>query len=281
MPSAKLTSLIKLLDDENDTVQSGIESALRDYHGDLSDTLLAEGIHLNTKEAMKLSSRLHPSRQATLREEWVVPFARLNAPDGDWESLESLLRSISDYLHDGITLRPSLSDQLDLLSEEAQAHCNTEAELAHFLFQSDQDNSQLTGNRLHPYDPRNADLAWCLQEGCSNPIGLSTIYMLTAQRLGMQVYGCNYPGHFLSLIDHEGHSTLVDGFHGGRLTPVKELIANHPEISQQAREAVSAPCTLSAILCRILVNLHFAFEKCGRDDDTNLIYELFVPFGHE
>lgn len=277
MAPAKVRSLIKLLDDENESVRQGLDTVFLDYQGDLSDELAAEGLHLSTKEALTLSKRLHPGRQAALRKEWVIPFHRLQSPDGDWESLEALLRLLSDYLHDGVNLRPSLSDQLDLLAEDAENKVEDPVQLADHLFKS----GLLIGNRSHPYDPRNSDLAWALSEGTSNPLGLCLIYMLVAHRLNLQVFGCNYPGHFLSLIDHEGQATLVDCFHAARLTPVRELIAKHPEISQQARLAIKQPCSLGTMLKRVLANIHFSFEKTGRTDDAELLYELLVPFGYD
>jgi len=277
MAVADLKTLLRLLDDEDQAVRSGLEAAFLDYQGDVSDELASEGLHLKTREAIELSKRLHPGRQAALRSEWVVPFDRLNHPDGDWDSLEALLRLLSDYLHDGVSLRPSLSDQLDLIAEEARGKVEQAADLATFLFKS----GTLTGNRENPFDPRNSDLAWCLGESRSNPIGLSLIFILVAQRLGLQAYGCNYPGHFLSLVDHHGETTLVDCFHAGRLTSVKELLEKHPEISPHAKDAVSHPCTLTAMLRRVLANMHFAFEKTGRKDDAILLYELLVPFGYD
>ncbi len=277
MATAKISTLLRLLDDRDENVIQGLDSALLDFHGDLSDEIAAEGLHLGTQEALELSKRLHPGRQSALREEWIIPFDRLNSPDGDWESLESLLRLISDYLHDGISLRSSLSDQLDLLAEDASGKVDSELELAEFLFKS----GTLIGNRMHPFDPRNSDLAWCLSEGQSNPLGLCLIYMLVAQRLDLSVYGCNYPGHFLSIIDHQGKATLIDCFHAAKPTAVPELIRQHPEISKHAKEALRQPCTLTTMLRRLLANLHFAFEKAGRTDDTILLYELLVPFGHD
>lgn len=276
MPAAKVRTLLRLLDDQNDSVRDGVAMALLDYHGDVSDQLLAEGLNLNNQETQLLSERLHPGRQAALRAEWVVPFGPLNSPEGDWDGLEALLRLLSDYLHDGVSVRPSLSDSLDLLTAELSEQPESPEALARLLFGP---GGPLTGNRMHPYDPRNADLAWCIENGQSNPLGLSLIYSLVGRRLGLEIYGCNYPGHFLSLINLHGAATLVDCFHGARLTVVPDLLRKHPEISEKARFALSQPCTLLAMLRRLLANLHLAFDKAGRQDDAELLYELLVPFG--
>jgi hypothetical protein len=273
--TSQFGSLLKLLDDENEEVQHGVQQALLEYEGDASHDLAALGIDLKSKDVELLSSSLHAGRQKQLRENWVMPAGSLLTPDGDYDSFESLLRLISDFLHDGVTLRPSLSDELDLLAREAESEVGTPLQLARWLFASD----RFTGNRKTPFDPRNSDLAWCLEEEKSNPIGLSIIYLLVAQRLGMQVFGVNYPGHFLTLIDTHDGPTLIDAFHDGRPIPVKKLIADHPELSAQATKAVKQPCSLAAILLRVLTNLNVAFNKASRFDDAGIVQDLMKTFG--
>ncbi|MDB2673671.1 transglutaminase-like domain-containing protein [Akkermansiaceae bacterium] len=272
--TAKFGSLLKLLDDENEDVQEGVQRALLEFEGDASHDLAALGIDLKSDESKLLSDSLHAGRQKLLKEQWVMPASNLRYPDGDYESFESLLRLISDFLHDGITLRPSLSDELDIIAQEAQPEVGTARELANWLFKSE----RFTGNKSIPFDPRNSDLAWSLEEGKSNPLGLSLIYILVAQRLGLTVYGVNYPGHFLCLIDSPDGPTLIDAFHKGRPIMVKQLLDDHPELSTEAKKAVRQPCSLAAMLLRILANMNLAFNKAGRFDDATLVQDLMKTF---
>ena len=272
--TARFGSLLKLLDDENEDVQEGLQRALLEFEGDASHDLAALGIDLKSDESKLLSDSLHAGRQKLLKEQWVMPASNLRYPDGDYESFESLLRLISDFLHDGITLRPSLSDELDIIAQEAQPEVGTARELADWLFKSE----RFTGNKSIPFDPRNSDLAWSLEEGKSNPLGLSLIYILVAQRLGLTVYGVNYPGHFLCLIDSPDGPTLIDAFHKGRPIMVKQLLDDHPELSAEAKKAVRQPCSLAAMLLRILANMNLAFNKAGRFDDATLVQDLMKTF---
>ena len=272
--TARFGSLLKLLDDENEDVQEGVQRALLEFEGDASHDLAALGIDLKSDESKLLSDSLHAGRQKLLKEQWVMPAGNLRYPDGDYESFESLLRLVSDFLHDGITLRPSLSDELDIIAQEAQPEVGTARELSDWLFKSE----RFTGNKSVPFDPRNSDLAWSLEEGKSNPLGLSLIYILVAQRLGLTVYGVNYPGHFLCLIDSSDGPTLIDAFHKGRPIMVKQLLADHPELSPEAKKAVRTPCSLAAMLLRILANMNLAFNKAGRFDDATLVQDLMKTF---
>lgn len=272
--TAHFGSLLKLLDDDNEDVQKGVRRALMDFEGDASNDLAALGINLKSKDAKLLSDSLHAGRQKVLKEQWAMPASNLRYPDGDYDSLEALLRLISDFLHDGVTLRPSLSDELDILAQEADPEAGTSLELAGWLFGL----KRFVGNRVAPFDPRNSDLAWCLEEGKSNPLGLSLIYILVAQRLGLTVYGVNYPGHFLCLIDTEEGPTLIDGFHQGRPILVSKLLKDHPELSKEATKSVRQPCSLASMLLRVLANMNLAFNKQGRFDDAEIIQDLMKTF---
>ncbi len=272
--TAQFGSLLKLLDDENVEVQQGVQRALMDFDGDASHDLAALGIHLKTKESKLLSASLHAGRQKLLKEHWAMPASNLRDPDGDYESMESLLRLLSDFLHDGVTLRPSLSDELDILAQEVHPEVATPLELSSWLFSS----GRFTGNKVAPFAPENSDLAWCLEEGQSNPLGLSLIYILIAQRLGMTVFGVNYPGHFLCLIDTPEGPTLIDAFHKGRPILVGKLLTDHPELSPSATKAVRQPCSLAAILLRVLANMNLAFNKASRFEDAEIVQDLMRTF---
>ena len=272
--TTRFGSLLKLLDDENEEVQQGVQQALLEFEGDASHDLAALGIDLPSNESQLLSASLHAGRQKLLKEQWAMPTSNLRDPDGDYESLESLLRLISDFLHDGVTLRPSLSDELDIIAQEAQPEVGTARELADWLFGS----GRFTGNKEAPFDPRNSDLAWALEEGTSNPLGLSLIFILTAQRLGHTVHGVNYPGHFLCLIDSPEGPTLIDAFHSGRPILVSGLLAEHPELSKEAKKAVRQPASFAAILLRVLANMNLAFNKAARFEDAALVQNLMKTF---
>ena len=147
--TARFGSLLKLLDDQNKDVQQGVQRALLEFEGDASHDLAALGINLEPDESKILSESLHAGRQKLLEEQWVVPASNLSYPDGDYESFEALLRLISDFLHDGITLRPSLSDELDIIAQDAHPEVGTARELADWLFKSE----RFSGNHSVPFDP--------------------------------------------------------------------------------------------------------------------------------
>ena len=105
--------------------------------------------------------------------------------------------------------------------------------------------------------------------------------MLVAHRIGLEVFGVNYPGHFLCLIDSPEGPLLIDCFHRGRPILARKLLKDHPELSQQAVKAVKQPSNLSEILLRVLANMNLAFNKVGRTEDAGLVQELMKTLSHD
>jgi regulator of sirC expression with transglutaminase-like and TPR domain len=225
---------------------------------------------LDEAEQALLAGMLSPPRRKTLEREWTVPTGGASALHDDWDSFEALLRTISDFLHDGITVRQALSDGLDLLAEEAnEAGVGSANELRAFLF----GESRLVGNRSGYDDPRNSDLAWSIAEGRSNPLGLCVIFILVARRLDMEVEAVNFPGHFLCRIFEEGYPIVVDCFDKGRLH-LQSTLLESPDLGRAERSIIRQAADHGTVLVRLLNNLDSALEGAGRGEDAALIRKL-------
>ena len=263
---------MSLLDDETPEVRERVAGRIADVAtGDLSEWLASSEVSLAAADEALLSDMLGPSRRDTLWREWVVPSGGRAALAEDWERMEALLRALSDFLHDGVTLRQPLSDAIDLLAEEADnANCGTEEELVEFLFA----DGRFKGNRRAYHDPRNADLAWVIATGKSNPIGLSLLLLLVARRLDFDVEGVNFPGHFLCRIHRDGEPWIVDCFDKGKLHRQSELLAGSSELTRQQKRLLDATADPGAILHRLLNNLIVALHRDERVEDSALVREL-------
>ncbi len=273
-----LPYLIRLLDDKDPAVRPVVREQLADFGGDISHDLAALGIDINFTGKKRLSRLLAPGRRETLRNEWVVPTGGAMAMEDDWESFENTLRQISDFLHDGITLRPSLSDSLDLLMEEAlEDHVAPSAnELRRWLFVDGpfKGIEKNVTNITNTMALGNFDLCHVINTHTGNATSLGCLFMLMGCRMGVQVDGCNYPGHFLARIDVEGRTQLIDCFHSGRKFDIDSLIESHPEISEKARSSVYASTHLGVILLRYVGEVQSSFIAMERTEDAALFVEL-------
>ncbi|MCP5536197.1 MAG: hypothetical protein H7A51_08185 [Akkermansiaceae bacterium] len=270
--ASELPFLIRLLDDKDPAVRPIVRERISEMGGDISHDLAALGIEINTKGKKQLTRLLAPGRRETLRNEWLVPSGGLMALEDDWENFENILRQISDFLHDGITLRPSLSDSLDLLVDEIteEIPVPTAEELRQWLFVE----GRFSGVAKRADALSNFDLCHVMDSRQGNPTSLAFLFILIGRRVGVQVDGCNYPGHFLARIQIDGSPHLIDCYHAGRHFNIEALLEAHPELSGQARAAVNDNCHLGVILRRYVTELHYTLIKVGRKEDAELFKSL-------
>jgi regulator of sirC expression with transglutaminase-like and TPR domain len=261
---------MRLLDDETPEVRKRVTERLTLCSGDLSEWLATRQRSLSSRENTVLKEILKQPRREILVREWVAPTGGAAALQEDWESFEALLRTLSDFLHDGVSLRQPLSDALDLLAEEAsESGVTTANELREFLFHE----GRLVGNQKDYYDPRNSDLAWCISENRSNPLGLCLIFMFVGRRLDLEIEGVNFPGHFMCRIFEEGCPLMIDCFDQGRLH-LQETLLENPELTQIQRNILRQAVDPGAILLRLLNNLHQSFQKATCHEDAQLVMQL-------
>ena len=267
-----LPYLIRLLDDQDPAVRPVVQQQLTDLGGDISQDLAALGIPVPPHEKERLSKLLEPGRRKVLESEWLVPSGGAEALDGDIENFESILSLLSDFLHDGITIRPSLSDSLDLLADEIREEqiSPTADELRLWLFAK----GSFVGVKKGADAEKHFDLCRVLDVREGNPTSLGILFILMGQRLKIQVEGCNYPGHFLTKIQSEGENFLVDCFNAGRRFKIDTLLESHPEISENARRAVNTEAHLGQIIVRYLTELQYSLQASGRLEDAQLFKKL-------
>lgn len=265
-----MDALLRLLDDDTPEVRQRVAERLQLYGGDLSDWLASRPRALNPADRHLLAELLQPARRSALERDWQVPTGGASAMGDDWDALEAMLRVISDFLHDGTSIRQPLSDALDLLAEEAEAAgIGCANELRAFLFEED----RFVGNETEYHDPRNSDLAWSIAEGRSNPLGLSLIFLLVARRLDLVVEAVNFPGHFLCRIYEDGYPIIVDCFSRGQLH-LQATLLEDPEIGRQERALLRHSADPGTVILRLLNNLIEALNQAGRRDDARLIRKL-------
>jgi hypothetical protein len=266
----ELDALLRLLDDETPEVRARVAERLALCGGDISEWLATHPRPLNGSEKSVLAGLLSPPRRETLEREWLAPTGGATALREDWEAFEAMLRVISDFLHDGISLRQPLSDALDLLAEEADESGIASAnDLRAFLFEG----GRLKGNQAEYDDPRNSDLAWSIAEGRSNPLGLGLVFILVARRLDLVVEAVNFPGHFLCRIYEDGYPVIIDCFDRGRLH-LQATLLEDPELGRNQKTMLRQNADLGTLMLRLLNNLVSALQGAGRTEDARLVRKL-------
>lgn len=118
----------------------------------------------------------------------------------------------------------------------------------------------LRGNREHYTDPRNSFLDQVLARRTGIPISLAMVYLLVAQRVGLDLEPVGVPGHFLvGGYEPEG-AFFIDAFNEGRLLAPTDVFARLRALHHTPQLADLAPTPVREVLSRICRNLagHYA-----------------------
>lgn len=260
MPSsAHLSHLIKLLDDDSEVVRHAVQEELNGMRRELPQHIGSLETPLSAEEERLVAQLLEPARRTELEETW-MRWRWMEGPDAQ---LEEGLSQLSAFLNGWKTQSADLAKRLDALTEEAftekgrmDAH-----ELAQWLFASHNGVTRFRGNSKDYYSPANSNLFWVLDTGLGNPISLCCLYRLLGHRFGLEIEGCNFPGHFLSRVKYRDKTWLVDCFNRGRFMLAADVAKHHPAANPGMEDLIHEPATAEATLLRILRNLDEAYER--------------------
>jgi regulator of sirC expression with transglutaminase-like and TPR domain len=114
------------------------------------------------------------------------------------------------------------------------------------------------GNNEDYYDPRNSFFNDVLDRKLGIPITLSLVYMEVARRVGLEIQGVGFPGHFLVKFVANERETLIDPFNNGRVLSVddcQELLDRVYGGSVPVQPAYLYPMEKKSIATRMLFNL--------------------------
>jgi len=134
---------------------------------------------------------------------------------------------------------------------------------------------QLRGNHEAYMDPDNSFLHRVLERRTGIPISLSTVYLLVAQRLGLDLEPVALPGHFVVGCSLDDAPFFIDAFEGGMLRSGDEVIARLRRERVNVSPADLVPATTAEVLCRMCRNLVVHFAHAG-DRERSVLFAGFV-----
>jgi len=138
--------------------------------------------------------------------------------------------------------------------------------LNYYLF----NEMRFSGNVDDYYDPRNSYLNEVIERRIGIPISLSILYLEVGKRLGLNLKGISFPGHFLVKLAVKRGQLVLDPFIGGeaqseadlRRRLVQVLPSEKAEKAQLDRYLESA--TPRQIIARVLRNLKNIYMQTGK-----------------
>jgi len=151
--------------------------------------------------------------------------------------------------------------------------------LNEFLFEE----MKFVGNRDRYEDPRNSCLNEVLERRTGIPITLSLVYMEVAARVGLQVDGVNFPGHFLVRCpERRGKGAggiIIDPFHQGALLTEHDcrvLLQRHVGEEAPFSQRLLAPATRQQVVVRMLLNLKRLYVHMRSFPQARAVTELLL-----
>ncbi len=120
-----------------------------------------------------------------------------------------------------------------------------------------------------------------------NPISLSIVYMLVAQRLNVPIYGVNLPRHFImAYVEDEETGTIekfndqqeitetafgeikfyINAYNGGGVFNHSQLKGILKEMQLDEKPEYMLPCSNSVIVLRVLMNLYNSYKSQEKEE---------------
>jgi len=172
---------------------------------------------------------------------------------------------------------PGYVGQLDRIAEAIKKRIAGDAfaeqklkALNYYLF----NEMRFSGNIDEYYDPRNSYLNEVIERRTGIPITLSILYLEVGKRLGLNLKGVSFPGHFLVKLSVKRGQLVLDPFTGGEAQSEADLRQRLAQVlpSEKAEQAqldqYLEPATPRQIIARVLRNLKNIYMQSGRHDQA-------------
>lgn len=265
----KLPHIISLVDDESEEIRDFVLKDLNDYGTDLESDLVEFSDILNLKNLQAIKPIIEKNRREWLLANWKTWYS----PFSELEKIETAMNIISKFQL-GILQQTTLSIKLDIIAGNFMNlyPYGNELDLSYYLFNI----LNLRGNKEDYYNPLNSNLYYAFESGVALPITLVLIYILVADRVGLKVVGCNFPGHFLAKIEIDGEMILIDCFNEGKVIFGSDLSDLTDESQEALATIINAPLSARTIIKRVLSNLINAYKEKGDVVHQQFFKELML-----
>lgn len=177
-------------------------------------------------------------------------------PDLEFEKLNAELQQIYFEVWTSFSHDLSPVDQVKILN--------------HVLFNS----LKFSANTKNFHSPANSMLSVVLDTKKGNPISLCIIYMLVATRLGLPIYGVNFPNLFVLIYKSNNSNFYINAFNRGMIHQRKDAINYLEQLKIEPKEEFFEPCNNLQIILRMLRNLGQSFEKLGASENQDEVKEM-------
>lgn len=273
MEEKELKALVSLLDDEDKHIVSHIEEKIlslgttvipyleKEWEGNFNPLVqkrIEELVHTLQYELLKerIKNWYTGPEHDLLTGMWIV--ATYQYPDLELEKLKQELEQI--YYETWLEFKPDLYpfDQVKVING--------------VLF----NKLRFGANTKNFHSPGNSMINIALESRKGNPITLSVIYMLVAQKLKLPVHGVNLPNLFILTYKDQNHTFYINTFNRGLIFSRQDIENYINELHLVPQPSFFEPCNSVEIIRRTLRNLIMSFEKMGEHAKAEEVKILLI-----
>lgn len=276
MSQEDLKAMVSLLDDNDQEVVSIVENNIKNLGSEIIPFLEKEweSNGLNPILQKKIEDLVHN-----------LQYGNLKAEFKDWKENQNhdLLKGlwlISKYQFPELTLESLASElkkiQLEVwLKTDEKMHPNDMVKvLNQVIFQ----DLNFEPNIKNFHSTTNSMFNLVLSQKKGNPVALSCLYILLAEKMDLPIYGVNLPNLFVLIFDYPGYRFYINPFNKGQIFSEKDIDDYLKQMNMEPDPKYYKSCSNVEIIQRILTNLAFAYQKLGETDKQNEIDRFIEIF---
>lgn len=144
-----------------------------------------------------------------------------------------------------------------------------------------------SGNTQNYHDPQNSFIGKVLETKKGNPLLLSCIYSIVAQKLDIPIFGVNLPKHFIlaftdsSLGEDNDILFYINPFNRGQIFGKRDVLAFLRQLNMPFDDFFMKPCNNEEIMKRLLRNLISSYNQMGNQQKKEEMEQLLNILGEE
>lgn len=263
--------ILKLLDDPSPITRKAILHELSSFGSNLMDVLDTVEPKITDAEKRRLQEFLAKFFVPEKHGQWMDWMEEVD----DTLRLEKAIVYMASYQNE-FNLQLDIVSELDALKEEfiSAGYGVNIFELAKFLFEE----QGFGGNRKDFYNPKNNDISYVIKHKKGLPISLVIIYMLVGRRLGLDIEGFNYPGHFMARAKYDEKWYLIDCYHAGESFLEKEFLKVNMSGNPNTNKNLFRT-NAKIIVGRMLRNLARSYEIAGDKNRSRQMVDYLKELG--
>jgi regulator of sirC expression with transglutaminase-like and TPR domain len=272
MTKEQISAMVTLLDDSDHEVVSLVSSNIKEFGKEVIPFLETEWEKngLNPIIQKKIENLVRQLQLEDLKNEliswksdenddllkglWLV--SKYQFPELKIEELKKEIKEIylKVYIHSQPEMHPK--DLVNLINQVV---------FEDFGFESNVKNFHSSANSMFNL---------VLDQKKGNPVALSCIYILIAEKLNVPIYGVNLPNLFVLIFDFPGYIFYINPFNKGKIFYSKDIDEYLKQMNLDLDQKFYKACSNVEIILRILNNLVYAYSKSGEDDKKAEVLEL-------